>query len=313
MRRLLLALAPLLFSAGCRRDAKPQYRDATQPVSARVRDLVGRMTLEEKFWQLFMIPDDTGRDYHRLTHGVFGLQVQGRNAQQTVQRTNALQRFFVDSTRLGIPIIPFDEALHGLTEPGATAFPQSIGLAATWDTSLMRRVAGAIASETRSRGIRQVLSPVLNLATDVRWGRVEETYGEDPYLASAMGLAFIRTLEAAGVITTPKHFLANFGEGGRDSYPVNWSDRLLEELYLPPFETAVREAGARSVMASYNSVNGTPATANRWLLTTRLREQWGFRGFVIADAGAVGGANVLHLTSPDYATSGKLALEAAMD
>jgi len=313
MRRLLLALAPLLLSAGCRRDSGPQYRDATQPVSARVRDLVRRMTLEEKFWQLFMIPDDTGRDYHRLTHGVFGLQVQGRDARRTVQRTNALQRFFVDSTRLGIPIIPFDEALHGLTEPGATAFPQSIGLAATWDTSLMRRVAGAIALETRNRGIRQVLSPVLNLATDVRWGRVEETYGEDPYLASAMGLAFIRPLEAAGVITTPKHFVANFGEGGRDSYPVNWSDRLLEELYLPPFETAIREAGAGSVMAAYNSVNETPATANRWLLTNRLREQWGFRGFVIADAGAVGGANVLHLTSPDYTTSGKLALEAGLD
>jgi beta-glucosidase len=312
LRPARLLLASLLLADACR-GASPRYRDPSQPVAARVRDLIGRMTLEEKFWQLFMIPDDTGQSPHRLSHGVFGLQVQGRDARRTAQRTNALQRFFVDSTRLGVPIIPFDEALHGLVEPGATAFPQAIGLAATWDTSLMGRVAAAIAGETRSRGIRQVLSPVLNIADDVRWGRVEETYGEDPYLSSAMGLAFVGPLEAAGVITTPKHFVANAGDGGRDSYPINWSDRLLEELYLPPFEAAVREGGARSVMAAYNSVNGTPATASRWLLTTKLREQWGFQGFVIADAGAAGGANVLHMTSPDYATSGQLALEAGLD
>ncbi len=313
MKRWVPSLAALLLAAGCGRDAGPLYRDSTRPVSARVQDLLGRMTLEEKFWQLFMIPDDTARDYHRLGHGVFGLQVQGRDARRTAQRTNLLQRFFVDSTRLGIPIIPFDEALHGLAEPGATAFPQSIGLAATWDTSLMRRVAVATAGETRSRGIRQVLSPVLNIASDVRWGRVEETYGEDPYLASAMGLAFIEPFEAAGVITTPKHFVANSGDGGRDSYPVYWSDRLMEELFFPPFEAAVREGGARSIMAAYNSVDGTPATASRQLLTTRLRERWGFQGFVIADAGATGGANVLHMTSPDYASSGRLALEAGLD
>ncbi|HEU5218232.1 MAG TPA: glycoside hydrolase family 3 N-terminal domain-containing protein, partial [Gemmatimonadales bacterium] len=264
-------------------------------------------------YQLFMIPDDSSRDHRRLSHGVFGLQVQGRRARATAERINALQHFFVDSTRLGIPIIPFDEALHGLAEPEGTAFPAAIGLAATWDTALMGRVATAIAAETRSRGIRQVLSPVLNITSDVRWGRVEETYGEDPHLASAMGVAFIRPLEAAGVITTAKHFVANSGDGGRDSYPVNWSDRLMAELYLPPFEAAVRDAGAGSIMAAYNSVNGVPATASRPLLTTQLRERWGFRGFVIADAGAAGGANVLHLTSPDYATSGRLALEAGLD
>lgn len=310
---IAVLLASLLLHTGCSGAAKPVYRDATRAVPARVQDLLGRMTREEKFWQLFMIPDDSSRDIHRLSHGVFGLQVQGRDAQRTAARTNALQHFFVDSTRLGIPIIPFAEALHGLAEPGATAFPQSIGLAATWDTALMGRVATAIAAETRSRGIRQVLSPVLNIASDVRWGRVEETYGEDPYLASAMGVAFVRPLESAGVITTPKHFVANSGDGGRDSYPVYWSDRLMEDLYLPPFEAAIRGGGARSVMAAYNSVDGVPATASRKLLTSLLRERWGFQGFVIADAGAAGGANVLHMTSPDYATSGKLALEAGLD
>ncbi|HEV8196897.1 MAG TPA: glycoside hydrolase family 3 N-terminal domain-containing protein [Gemmatimonadales bacterium] len=309
----VLVLFFLLFPGERPEPTGARYRDSQQPVSMRVRDLLGRMTLEEKFWQLFMIPDDTGRDYHRLAHGVFGLQIQGHDGWRTAARIDALQHFFVDSTRLGIPIIPFDEALHGLAEPGATAFPQAIALAATWDTALMGRVAGAIAVETRARGIRQVLSPVLNVASDVRWGRVEETYGEDPLLASAMGVAFIRPFEAAGVITTPKHFVANVGEGGRDSYPAYWSERWMEELFLPPFEAAIREGGARSLMAAYNSVDGTPATASRALLTEQLRERWGFRGFVIADAGATGGANVLHMTSPDYATSGKLALEAGLD
>src|SRR5205823_2869672 len=139
-------------------------------------DLLGRMTLEEKFWQLFMIPGDLAdtltNDY---SHGLFGLQV------GTPENINAIQHYFALHTRLGIPIIPFDEALHGLMRGGATVFPQSIGLAATWDTALMERVASAIAEEARSRGIRQALSPVINLASDVRWGRVEETYGEDPF------------------------------------------------------------------------------------------------------------------------------------
>src|SRR5262249_59840271 len=122
-----------------------------------------------------------------------------------------------------------EEAVHGLSKEGATMYPQAIALAATWDRDLMGRVAAAIARETRSRGIRQVLSPVINIADDVRWGRVEETYGEDPYLSSVMGRAFIQAFERAGVVTTPKHFVANVGEGGRDSYPIDRSDRILQE------------------------------------------------------------------------------------
>src|SRR5206468_10931471 len=133
--------------------------------------------------------------------------------------------------RLGIPIIPFEEAVHGLGREGSTMFPSAIALAATFDTSLVQRVASAIASETRSRGIRQVLSPVVNIANDVRWGRVEETYGEDPYLSSAMARAFVGAFERAGVVATPKHFVANVGDGGRDSYPIDLSKRLLDELF----------------------------------------------------------------------------------
>ena len=198
------------------------------------------MTLEEKFWQLFMIPGDLTDSTHDYRHGVFGLQIPAApTARQDAERIDSVQRFFVERTRLGIPIIPFDEAVHGLTRPGATVFPQAIGLAATWDTALMGRVATAIARETRSRGIRQVLSPVVNLATDVRWGRTEETYGEDPLLASAMAAAYVAPFERLGVITTPKHFVANVGDGGRDSYPISLDDRTLAELYYPPFRAAL--------------------------------------------------------------------------
>jgi len=320
-RCVIACWALLLVSRSAAAQAAPAlpYRDATLPVAQRVRDLVGRMTLAEKFWQLFMIPgslDDTASDY---SSGVFGLQVppagQAKGpvaARADAVRIDSIQRYFADHTRLGIPIIPFEEGLHGLPREGATAFPQAIALAATWDTGLMARVAGAIARETRSRGIRQVLSPVVNLASDVRWGRVEETYGEDPYLASLMARAYVGAMEHDGVITTPKHFVANVGEGGRDSYPIEVSERRLEEYYFPPFKAAL-SAGARSIMTAYNSVDGRPATQNRWLLTERLKQAWGFGGFVISDAAATGGATVLHFTEPGTAAAAKHALEAGLD
>jgi len=271
------------------------------------------MTLEEKFWQLFMVPGtpaDSASNYH---HGIFGLQVPAApTARQDAERIDSVQRFFVQRTRLGIPIVPFDEAVHGLTRPGATVFPQAIALAATWDTALIGRVATAIARETRSRGIRQVLSPVVNLATDVRWGRTEETYGEDPLLASGMAAAFVAPFERLGVITTPKHFVANVGDGGRDSYPIALDDRTLAEEYFPPFRAAL-DAGSRSVMTAYNSVGGLPATQNPHLLTGTLRRTWGFRGFVITDAAATGGATVLHHTAATTEQAARQALEAGAD
>ena len=277
------------------------------------------MTREEKFWQLFMIPGDLGDASHDYSHGIFGLQISPAdstraNAARThAERINTIQRYFVDRTRLGIPIIPFEEALHGFVREGATAFPQAIALAATWDTALMGRVAGAIARETRSRGVRQILSPVINIANDVRWGRVEETYGEDPYLTSVMGQAFIAPFERAGVVATAKHFIANVGEGGRDSYPIDFSERMLEELFYPPFRDAIHKAGARSVMTAYNSVDGSPATQSRALLNETLKRDWGFQGFVISDAAATGGATVLHHTEASTATAAKDALDAGLD
>jgi beta-glucosidase len=305
-----------------RTDGLP-YRDARLPVDTRVHDLLGRMTIEEKFWQTFMIPGDLDDSTHDYSHGAFGLQISVAPRGQTVaptaaarahaERINAIQRFFVEHTRLGIPIIPFEEALHGLGRDGAMVFPQSIALAATWDTALVGRVAAAVARETRSRGIRQALSPVINIANDVRWGRVEETYGEDPYLSSQMAMAFVGAMEHAGVVATPKHFIANVGDGGRDSYPIDFSARLLDEIFFPPFKAAITQAHAHSVMSAYNSVDGLPATQNRALLTDKLRREWGFTGFVISDAAATGGATVLHHTEQSTATATKDALDAGLD
>ncbi|PWB73056.1 beta-1,3-glucosyltransferase [candidate division GN15 bacterium] len=290
------------------------YKDSTLPVDTRVRDLLSRMTPEEKFWQLFMLAGGLDDGPDKYTHGAFGFQMGSSDDERgTATLVNRIQRHFVEQTRLGIPIIPFAEALHGLVQKGATSYPQAIALAATFDTSLMHEVAATIAEECRRRGIRQVLSPVVNIAGDVRWGRVEETYGEDPFLASAVGVAFVSALERRGVITTPKHFIANIGDGGRDSYPVDMNERLLREIYLPPFEACVRRGGSRSVMTSYNSYDGSPCSANDRLINQLLKNELGFSGYVISDAGAVGGANVLHFTSHNYAESGELAIRGGLD
>lgn len=331
--RILLFL--FISSHAFAQTQKPPYKNPALPIEQRVNDLLSRMTMEEKFWQLFMIPSSTNvlttpQDKLNYQHGIFGFQLsaasQGGNTaeqmlkynatesgEQVVKKLNAIQKYFVEQTRLGIPIIAFDEALHGLVREGATSFPQAIGLAASFDTLLVSRVATAIATESKARGIRQILSPVINMATDVRWGRVEETYGEDPFLASEMGVAFVNPFEKMGIITTPKHLIANVGDGGRDSYPIHLNERYLEEIHFPPFKAVFTRGGTRSVMTSYNSLDGTPSSANDWMLNQKLKHDWNFSGFVISDAGAVGGSLVLHNTSPDYATSGAQTINAGMD
>ncbi|WP_175621636.1 glycoside hydrolase family 3 N-terminal domain-containing protein [Chryseobacterium schmidteae] len=310
---------------------KPLYKDPKQPIEARVQDLLKHMTPEEKFWQCFMIPGDLDNvPKGQYSHGIFGLQVSAGNqgggvagqllkynanedAERLAKKINAIQKYFVEESRLGIPIIPFDEALHGLMREGATAFPQAIGLSATFNPELMKEVLTAIAKESKLRGIRQILTPVVNLASDVRWGRTEETYGEDPFLTSVMGVNFVSSFENMGIITTPKHFLANVGEGGRDSYPIHWSKRYLEETHLVPFQKAFTQGKSRSVMTSYNLLDGRPSTANHWLLTEKLKNEWNFKGFVISDASAVGGANVLHFTAKDYDDASAQAINAGLD
>jgi len=308
-----LAFVVMLLLGGRAPAAQP-YKNADAPVEERVKDLLSRMTIEEKFWQLFMLSTDLDGVVDKCVDGAFGFQISSSgDTTGSAAYVNSVQRRFVESTRLGVPIIPFDEAVHGLVLKGAVSFPQAIALAATFDTALVHRVSRAIALDCRSRGIRQVLSPVVNIASDVRWGRVEETYGEDPYLSSAMGTAFVSELERLGVITTPKHFIANVGDGGRDSYPIQHGERLLREIHLPPFKACVLRGGSRSIMTSYNSLDGTPCTASAWLNNRLLKREMGFTGFVISDAGAVGGANVLHFTASDYAEATERALNGGLD
>lgn len=330
MKKYALSLLLLAVTTVCAAQQLPPYKNPLLPVEVRVTDLLQRMTPEEKFRQLFMVAGDLGQDSMRFHEGLFGFQINtvvqqsgaanqmmtynaGQNALQTLRKVNAMQRFFMEETRLGIPMIAFDEALHGLVRQDATSFPQSIALAATFDTVLMNQVSQAIALECKARGLRMILSPVINLATDVRWGRVEETYGEDPFLTSLMGTAYVKAFEQSGIITTPKHFVVNHGEGGRDSYPIHYNERLLNELYFAPFRAVIEKGGARSIMTAYNSIDGRPCTSSNWLLNETLKKQWGFRGFVISDAAATGGANVLHFTAKDYEDAGKQSIESGLD
>lgn len=319
------------FGAVLAQTNQPIYKNPKYSIDERVEDLLKRMTPEEKFWQCFMIPGDVSElAAGKYKHGIFGLQVSAGSQQEGAagqllqyntteglqilgEKINRLQKHFVENTRLGIPMLPFDEALHGLIRKGATAFPQSIAFAASFDTSLVKELANAIALETKSVGIRQILSPVINLANDVRWGRVEETYGEDPFLTTMVGNSFMKMFEQNNVITTPKHFVANVGEGGRDSYPIHWSERYLEETHLVPFKYAFQKTGSRSVMTAYNLLNGRPATASKWLLQQKLKDEWDFKGFIISDASAVGGPTVLHMTAKDYEDASAQAMNAGLD
>lgn len=312
---ITLVLSFAFTALGQSKKSKPKYRDPKLPIDQRVNDLLKRMTLEEKIAQLQCeIREDKGKEtIQRVGIGGLGIMLRPSTASEAAARANDLQKLAIEKTRLGIPVLMHDEALHGLLAKEATSFPQAIGLAATWNTELMERVAAVIGKETRSRGIHQALSPVINIARDVRWGRVEETYGEDPYLTSRMGVAFCKGLEKEGVITTPKHYAANVGDGGRDSNPIHFSERLLREIYFPAFKACFQEAKAGSVMAAYNSVNGVPCSASKWLLTDVLRKEWGFKGFVVSDYGSVSGIMTLHHTAETKKEASQQAVDAGLD
>jgi len=219
----------------------------------------------------------------------------GRNARDTAELTNAIQRFFIENSRLGIPVVFHEECLHGHAAIDSTHFPQPIGLGATFDPALVESLYTMAALEARVRGAHQALTPVLDVAREPRWGRVEETFGEDPYLVSRMGIAAVRGFQGdrsfrgkTRVMATLKHF-AGHGqpESGTNCAPVNISERVLREVFLYPFEAAIKEAGAISVMAAYHEIDGIPAHANRWLLRDVLRREWGFAGFIVSDYYAI--------------------------
>lgn len=227
---------------------------------------------------------------------------------------NEMQAYVLEHSRLKIPLLVHDECLHGCLAWGSSSYPQSIGMAATFNPDLYGEVAKAIGRETRSRGIHQCLSPTINLARDARSGRTEETYGEDTYLSARLAAAFVIGVQSEGVAATPKHYIANFvGNGGRDSNQTNFSERHLREIYLPVFRAAIEEAGALSIMAAYGALDSVPCHANHWLLTKILRDEWGFKGFVVSDYDALPRmVSRLHVAA-DWPEAAARAIQAGMD
>ena len=304
---------------------KAKYLNPNLPVPARVKDLIRRMTLEEKIMQLRAILPDNILKNGKLSFqkakktigkgiGQISIVLRPFDPKEGAKLANGIQKFAIEHTRLGIPIIIHDECLHGCMARGSTSYPQSIGLASTWNAGLVERIAVAIGRETRLRGIHQALSPTINIARDPRCGRTEETYGEDPYLTSAMAVSFVRGLQSEKVVATPKHFAANFvGDGGRDSNVIHFSERILREIYFPVFKACVQEADALSIMAAYNSIDGMPCSCNRWLLTDVLRKQWKFKGFVVSDYESVVHIYSKHNVAKTKAEAAKKAIEAGLD
>lgn len=300
-------------------DAVPIYLNPDAGTDERVTDLLARMTLEEKVSQLqCLVFQDVLNDEELIgDYGIGGIAYVRIKLPYTlkeeVEARNRIQKIAVEDTRLGIPILFHCEALHGLVDKGATSFPQAIGMSSTWNPTLMAQVARHISTEVKARGFRQVLSPTVDIARDVRWGRVAETYGEDPYLSSQMAVAFCRSFEEQNVITTLKHFVANSGTGGRDSHPVHYSERMLREVYFPPYQQAIQQAGVRSVMASYTAVDGLPSGANPWLLNEILRNEWGFEGTVVSDYALLGRLYQSHRVASDDQDAAVKALKAGLD
>jgi beta-glucosidase len=301
--------------AASRRKPTPTYKNSSLPSARRVKDLLSRMTLEEKAAQMLCVWQEKAqklvnekgefdlakakkafRDRRGL--GQVGRPSDaggGRNARQMAELTNAIQKFFLENSRLGIPVMYHEECLHGHAAPDGTSFPQPIALGATFNPELVESLFAMTALEARLRGAHHALTPVVDVAREPRWGRVEETYGEDPYLVSRLGIAAVRGFQGnrnfrdkRHILATLKHFVGHGQpESGMNCAPANISERVLRETFFYTFREAVREAKAVTVMASYNEVDGVPSHANQWLLKDILRKEMGFQGFVVSDYYAI--------------------------
>jgi beta-glucosidase len=310
---------------------RPRYRDPESSIEERVGDLLARMTLEEKVAQLgsrwvFELADAEGR----LTPAASDLlrdglgqitRISGASSllpHESAALANDVQRHLVEETRLGIPAVVHEEICSGLMARDATIFPQAIGLASTWEPTLVEALAATVREQMRATGAHQGLGPVLDVCRDPRWGRLEETFGEDPYLVARMGLAFVRGLQGddphAGVVATAKH-LVGYGasEGARNWAPAQIPARELREVYLHPFEAAVRVGGVGSVMNAYNELDGLPCAADRELLTELLRDEWGFDGCVVSDYFSVGQLAEYHGFAVDAQDAAMKTIDAGID
>ena len=328
--------------------ANAPYRDASLPVDARVADLLARMTLEEKVGQIITLWDskaevqdaDTtwnpAKASRKYPDGLGQIARPSdrsgpssprtnklRSIPESVDYVNAVQTWATKQTRLGIPVLFHEEALHGLAARDATSFPQSIAMASTWDPDLIREVNSVIAREVRARGVPFVLSPVVDVARDPRWGRIEETFGEDPYLVSEMGVAAVEGLQGKGgpgplapgkVFATLKHMTGHGQpESGTNVGPAPIAERTLREDFFPPFEAVVKRTGIEAVMASYNEIDGVPSHVNKWLLGDVLRGEWGFEGAVVSDYYAIDDLVKLHKIAVDLPDAARQALAAGVD
>lgn len=341
---LITAVLAASSASAQSRSERALYKDPAAPVEQRVQDLLSRMTLEEKIAQITAVwskknelldakgnfnPDAAKRLYpagighftrpqDRQQAGS-PLQTPFRDERETVALINAIQRHATRNTRLGIPVLFHEEGLHGYAARGATHFPQSIALASSWDPQLLERVFTVVGREIRARGVHLVLAPVVDVARDPRWGRIEETYGEDPYLDSALGVAAVqgfqgRTLPLAKdrVFATLKHMTGHGQpESGTNVGPANISERILREVFFPPFQAAVG-ANAQAVMASYNEIDGVPSHVNRWLLQDILRGEMGFKGAVVSDYFAIKELIDVHHTTTDPIAAAVRALKAGV-
>ncbi|MEV6511774.1 glycoside hydrolase family 3 N-terminal domain-containing protein [Streptomyces sp. NPDC051642] len=311
------------------------WRDPALPAAARVDDLLARMTLEEKTAQLYGVwvgaaTDGDGvaplqremtsdydwdelitRGLGQLTRSFGTAPVDPELGAQALARA---QRRIAAAGRFGIPAVAHEECLAGFTAWGATAYPVPLAWGASFDPVLVEEMARHIGADLRAAGVHQGLAPVLDVVRDPRWGRVEETIGEDPYLVGTIGTAYVRGLESAGVVATLKHFAGYASSvGARNLAPVRAGVREFADVTLPPFEMALREGGARSVMAAYNETDGVPASADPALLTQLLREDWGFTGTVVADYFGIGFLETLHRVAGSPAQAAHAALEAGID
>lgn len=342
----LLAMLPVAARA-----AGPIYRDPKAPIDLRVEDLLSRMTLDEKVAQLItlsrtkrdIMDDDRAFDPAKATKAYpygFGQVARPsdrggaatannnpadttgrwRSPADTIAFVNATQQWAA-TTRLGIPVLFHEECLHGYMAPTATSFPQAIALAGSFDRDLMERVSAVIGREVRAHGTVLALSPVVDIARDPRWGRIEETFGEDPYLCGEMGVAAVLGLQGRSKILAPGKVFATLKhmtghgqpESGENVAPAPLAERELRERFFPPFRKIVAKTGIAAVMPSYNEIDGVPSHANRWLLNDVLRGEWGFDGAIVSDYAAIGELATLHHVAPDLAAAAKLALIAGVD
>ncbi|MGA7678261.1 MAG: glycoside hydrolase family 3 N-terminal domain-containing protein [Dehalococcoidia bacterium] len=307
------------------------YRDASQTIDARVKDLISKMTLDEKVAQLGGVWSyevlEAGRFSLKMAEALIGNGIgqicrpgvaTGFPPKDMAELLNGIQKFLAENTRLCIPALVHEECLNGFMAKNATIFPQIIGMASTWEPELVDKMTRVTRAQMMAVGVRQGLSPVLDVVRDPRWGRVEETYGEDTYLVATMGTAFVKGLQSQdikqGVVATLKHFVG-YGkpEGGLNWAPADIPPRMLREVYLYPFKKAIKEGGALSVMNAYHEIDGIPCGASTELLTDILRNEWGFGGIVVADYYAVDNLWSYHRIAPDKANAARLALTAGID